>query len=64
MKEVIANMESFSFVANFEVYVVNETGKKVKKRRDNGIVYKVGGHFGGLYLSPYLLLNSFVEQVK
>lgn len=45
VKEAIANMESFSFVANFEVYVVNETGKKVKKRGDNGIVYKVLGDY-------------------
>lgn len=44
----------------FELYLVNKAGEKTwRKRRDNGIVYKVECHFLCLYLSPYLLLDSF-----
>jgi len=48
VKEAVANIESSLFGANFEVHVVNEAGKW-KKRRDNGIVYTVGCHFGRMY---------------
>lgn len=64
MKDTVANMKSFSLVAKFEVYVVKQAGKKWKKIRDSGIVYKVGCHFWDLYSSLYLLLNDFVKQVK
>lgn len=33
MKEAVANMKSSSFAANFEVYVVNDAGKKVEKEK-------------------------------
>lgn len=37
MKAVV-NVKSSSFVANFEVYIVNEAGKKVEKEK-GGVAY-------------------------